>query len=223
MIDQAKILVTEIMEKDHSGHGMEHVNRVLNLAMKFAEHEHCNKTWVALGALLHDVDDYKLFGSKNQAELTNANIILNKIGANKDTKLAVLDIVANIGFSKRQKNICPNSIEGKIVSDADMCDALGANGILRTFHYSISNNQEFFNKDVWPMKCFDINEYTSKCAVGVCHIFDKILKLKGLMLTDAGKREASGRHEFVISFLRQYFAEEQAYGWLNYLNEYLKT
>ena len=223
MINQAKTLVAEIMKKDNSGHGMDHINRVLSLAIKFAEHENCNKEWVALGALLHDVDDYKLFGSKNQAELTNANIILNKIKASEDTKQAVLDIVAKVGFSKRQKGICPNSIEGKIVSDADMCDALGASGILRTFQYSISNNQEFFNKEIWPMESFDINKYTSNCAVGVCHIFDKILKLKGLMLTDSGKREAGSRHDFVISFLRQYFIEEQADDWINYLNKYLKN
>ena len=146
MIEKAKTLVKEIMQNDNSGHGMQHINRVLNLAMRFAENEKCNKELVALGALLHDVDDYKLFGNKNQAELTNARIILNKIGATEHIKSAVLDIVANIGFSKRLKGNCPNTIEGKIVSDADMCDAIGASGILRAFHYSISHNQVFFDQ-----------------------------------------------------------------------------
>lgn len=223
MIEQTKALVTEIMDKDNSGHGMEHVNRVLDLAMRFAETETCDKTLVALGALLHDVDDYKLFGNKNQAELTNARIILNKIGATEHIKSAVLDIVASIGFSKRQKGMCPSTIEGKIISDADMCDALGASGILRAFHYSISHNQVFFDKNIWPMQTFDINKYTSECAIGINHMFDKILKLKDLMLTESGKIEAVSRHNFVIDFLRQYFAEENAKEWLEYLDSYLSS
>ena len=223
MLNQAKVLVAEIMAGDNSGHGMEHINRVLDLALRFAENEECNQTLVALGALLHDVDDYKLFGNKNQANLTNTNIILEKIGANEATKNAVLDIVANIGFSKRLKGMHPNSIEGKIVSDADMCDALGASGILRAFHYSISHNQVFFDKNIWPMQTFDLQKYTSECAIGINHMFDKILKLKDLMLTKAGKIEATKRHNFVIDFLRQYFAEENATEWLKYLDNYLSN
>lgn len=221
MIEQTKSLVAEIMAGDNSGHGMEHINRVLTLAMRFAETEECNKTLVALGALLHDVDDYKLFGNKNQANLTNTNIILEKIGADAHTKNAVLDIVANIGFSKRLKGKCPSTIEGKIVSDADMCDALGASGILRAFHYSTCHNQVFFDKNIWPMQTFDINKYTSECAIGINHMFDKILKLKDLILTKAGKIEATKRHNFVVDFLRQYFEEEHAKEWLEYLDNYL--
>ena len=223
MIEQPKALVAQLLASDNSGHGMEHVNRVLNLAMRFAESQPCNKTLVALGALLHDVDDYKLFGEQNQTNLTNTNIILTKIGADEATKAAVLDIVANIGFSKRLKGKSPSTIEGKIVSDADMCDALGASGILRVFQYSISHNQVFFDKSIWPMQALDINKYTSKCAVGINHMFEKILKLKSLMLTSAGKAEAQKRHNFVVEFLRQYFTEENANEWLAYLDNYLQS
>lgn len=223
MIEQTKVLVAQLLASDNSGHGMEHVNRVLNLAMRFSETETCNKHLVALGALLHDVDDYKLFGEQNQANLTNTNIILNKIGADEVTRAAVLDIVANIGFSKRLKGKSPNTIEGKIVSDADMCDALGASGILRAFHYSISHNQVFFDKNIWPMQVLDIHKYTNECAVGINHMFEKILKLKSLMLTTAGKAEADKRHNFVVDFLRQYFAEENANEWIAYLDNYLQS
>ena len=48
---------------------MEHVNRVLNLSLKFAKTERANKDVVALIALLHDVDDYKLFGIESAENL----------------------------------------------------------------------------------------------------------------------------------------------------------
>ena len=56
--------VEDILRNDHSGHGMDHVERVLELSLRFCENEHANKEIVTLIALLHDVDDYKLFGKE---------------------------------------------------------------------------------------------------------------------------------------------------------------
>ena len=36
----------------------------------------------------------------------------------------VCDAINNIGYSKRLKGHSPTTLEGKIVSDVDMCDAL---------------------------------------------------------------------------------------------------
>jgi hypothetical protein len=52
-------------------------------------------------------------------------------------------------------------------------------------------------------------------------MFEKILKLKGLMLTNSGKKEAGNRHEIIIQILYQLFDEENADDWKKYLDEYL--
>ena len=72
MIEKVKNEVSKLLDKDNSGHGMEHINRVLDLSLKFAEKENADKEIAALIALLHDADDYKLFGIKNSENLTNA-------------------------------------------------------------------------------------------------------------------------------------------------------
>ena len=222
MIKKAKQLVEDLMKNEDSGHGMEHINRVLDLAMQFAEQEDCNKDLVALGALLHDVDDYKVFGNQNQEQLTNTNIILNQLGLDEEMKKSVLDIVSKIGYSKALKGKRPTTIEGMIVSDADMCDTLGANGLLRIHKYSLKNGKDFFDKDLWPIENMDASKYTRKCAdSSVCHMFEKILKLKNLMMTNAGKQEAIERHNFIVNFLKQLFKEEKAYDWEQYLDKYL--
>lgn len=77
MIEEVKRQVSELLDKDVSGHGMDHINRVLSLSLKFTEKEEANKETVALIALLHDIDDYKLFGEENQKNLTNALAIVN--------------------------------------------------------------------------------------------------------------------------------------------------
>ena len=223
MIDNVKQEVIKLLDKDNSGHGMDHINRVLDLSLKFAEKENANAQVVALIALLHDVDDYKLFGMENAEKLINARRIMDNCNVDKDIQEQVCNALNNIGYSKRLKGHCPTTLEGKIVSDADMCDALGANGILRVYTYSMKNGKPFFDRNIFPIEDMNAEKYTRKCADScVCHIFEKILKLKDLMLTDSGKEESKNRHQIVVDFLYHLFNEENALEWTEYLNNYLK-
>lgn len=222
MIEQIKNEVEELLKEDHSGHGMDHINRVLNLSLKFAEKEKANKKVVSLIALLHDVDDYKLFGMENAEKLINARRIMDKCNIDKNVQEQVCIALGTIGYSKRLKGLCPTTLEGKIVSDADMCDALGVNGILRVYTYSLKENKPFFDKDIFPMENLTADKYTKRAAdSSVCHIFEKVLKLKGLMLTESGKQEATNRHEIVVNILYHLFEEEDAPEWKEYLDNYL--
>jgi uncharacterized protein len=223
-VDEVKEKVYNLLNKDDSGHGMEHINRVLELSLKFAEKESANKDIVSLISLLHDVDDYKLFGMDNAENLTNAKKIMNECDVDTNIQDEVCLALNNIGYSKRLKGDCPTTLEGKIVSDADMCDALGANGILRVYTYSMKNGKPFFNKDIFPIENMTAEKYTSRCAdSSVCHIFEKILKLKNLMLTESGKEEAKSRHQIIVDFLYHLFDEENALEWKEYLNNYLQN
>lgn len=223
MINDVKKQVYELLNKDNSGHGNDHIDRVLDLSMKFAQNESANKNIVALIALLHDVDDYKLFGEENAENLTNTKSIMSKANVPNDIQNQVLASLKCIGYSKLLKGLRPTTIEGKIVSDADMCDALGINGVLRTYKYSIKNGKPFFNKNIFPIENMTADKYTKKCAdSSVCHIFEKILKLKDLMMTESGKQEAQKRHQIVVDILYHLFEEENAPEWTEYLTEYLK-
>lgn len=223
VIEKVKTQVSELLNEDKSGHGIEHINRVLDLSLKFAEKENGNKDIVSLIALLHDVDDYKLFGVDNAENLTNAKKIMSDCNVDKNIQEQVCLALNNIGYSKRLKGCCPTTLEGKIVSDADMCDALGANGILRVYTYSMKNGRPFFNKDIFPIEDMTAEKYTRKCAdSSVCHIFEKILKLKDLMLTESGKEESKNRHQIIVDFLYHLFDEENADEWTEYLNNYLQ-
>ena len=52
-------------------------------------------------------------------------------------------------------------------------------------------------------------------------MFEKILKLKDLMMTNSGKEEASERHKIVVDILHHLFKEEDVPEWEEYLNKYL--
>lgn len=223
MIQEIKEQVSELLNKDNSGHGMDHIARVLDLSLKFAEKEKANKDIVALIALLHDVDDYKLFGMENAKNLTNAKRIMTNCNINDELQNQVCSELKCIGYSKLLKGFRPKTIEGQIVSDADMCDALGANGILRVYTYSMKNGRPFFNRNIFPIENINAEKYTQRCAdSSVCHIFEKILKLKDLMITESGKEEAKDRHDIIVEFLYHLFEEEDVPEWTNYLTNYLK-
>lgn len=223
MIEEIKELMFQLLKNDDSGHGMDHIKRVLDLSLQFAEGEDADLTEVSLIALLHDVDDYKLFGLDNAENLYNARRIMETVQVAEEVQERVLMEIGRIGYNKLLRGIRPLTIEGQIVSDADMCDALGANGILRNYAYSYKSQKPFFDKDIWPLENMTADEYKSRVAdTSVCHIFEKILKLKALMMTKAGQIEAFARHEFVVEFLRNIFWEEKAYDWINYLNDYEK-
>lgn len=222
MIEEVREKVRELLDTDKSGHGMNHIDRVLNLSLKFAKEERADEEIVTLIALLHDVDDYKLFDEESSKNLTNAKKIMESVNIDIEKQNKVCESLRCIGYRKRLKGIVVETLEGKIVSDADMCDCLGVSGIIRTCMYHQKNNSPFFDKNIFPVE--DVNEKTyKKCAdSGVCHIFEKVLKIKDLMLTKSGKEEAKSRYHVTIDFLYNLFYEENAPEWIEYLDNYLK-
>lgn len=223
MIENVKNKVFELLNSDCSGHGIDHITRVLDKSLEFSKNLDVDINLVTLIALLHDVDDYKIFGKENAQLLPNATKILTDCGASKNIIEVVTSELNRFGYSKYLEGLRPITLEGKIVSDADMCDALGANGILRTYAYSIKNNKPFFDSKIKPNLCMDVNEYQSGCSTSsVNHLFEKILKLKDLMMTDPGKKEALVKHDFIVNFLYQIFTEENNLEWTDYLTNYLK-
>ena len=222
-IDHVRNKVYDLLYNDDTGHDIGHIDRVLKLSLAFCENEKADNYIVSLIALLHDVDDYKLFGKENSQNLSNAIKIMNDLNISNDIQDNVLSSIKSIGYSKYLKGIRPNSIEGKIVSDADMCDALGVNGILRTYKYSIKNQKPFFDKNIFPVENIDEKIYTSKCSdTSVCHMFEKILKLKKLMLTNSGRNEANKRHQIIVDVLYQLFDEESVPEWKRYLDKFIE-
>lgn len=223
MLEQMKKEVYSFLENEDSGHDSSHIQRVYDLAMKFAKEEKVDETLVGLIALLHDVDDYKIVSEKEARDLTNATRILNNANVSTELKNIVLSELKRIGYSKVLEGIRPITIEGKIVSDADMCDASGVNGFIRTYKYNLKHGGGLFDRNVFPTLYSDAEEYRNSIpTTAVNHLFEKILKLSSLMLTDAGKKEALKRENIIVDILYNLFEEENAEDWKEYLKKYLK-
>jgi len=202
--------------------------RVHNLAIKFANQEKADLGIVSLASLLHDVDDYKIVGKENSEKFLNAKKIMKEENIDADVQQKILDIIANMGFSKYLKGIRPSTLEGKIVSDSDMCDAIGANGIVRSIAYSVSEKGSgtIFNKELFPNIEITSEEYnysrtTHDTDNAINHFFEKLLKLKDIMMTSSGKKEAQKRHRIMVEFLQHFFEEENCdHKWFDLLEKF---
>jgi len=100
-----------------------------------------------------------------------------------------------------------SSKEGEVVQDADRLDAMGAIGIARTFAYGGSKNREIYNPIVKPVCHTSFAAYKVSTAPTINHFYEKLLTLKDRMNTNTGKKEAIRRHEFMESFLQNFYQD----------------
>ena len=141
---------------------------------------------IAVAALLHDVDDYKLFST---TDYQNARTFLRSSGIPEGQEQKIIETIDSVSFSKNRDRR-PETLEGQIVQDADRLDALGAIGIARTFAFGGEHGR--------PM------EQTFR------HFDEKLLLLKDMMNTKAAKMIAQERHEFMEKYLKQLNQEIKA-------------
>ena len=224
-IEYIKKSVSELLGNDLSGHSDKHVFRVYGMAMNFCnEIPEANRVLVEAAALLHDCDDYKLFGEESANLLANSHRILAGSGFDDVFINKCIEIIKTIGYSKRLSGVIPNCIEGKIVSDADMADATGLIGIIRCIEYRAyrsKGEEPFFDPDNLPT-VMDAQKYKQikSCPV-VNHFFDKLFLLRDMALTEPGRQCIEKRHRTIFNFLKTYFDEINApQVWKNLLKKY---
>ncbi len=223
-IDLIRNKVRLLLDGDNTGHGFEHVERVSAMAVRLALQEGADTEITQLAALLHDVDDYKLFGMEYAEKLINAREIMNSANVAPEKQEVICEIIKSMGYNKALKGIRPQSLEGKVVSDADMLDAIGAIGTIRCLAYALARcSTPIFAPDVWPQINMSADEY--RCSNRhsdnfINHFFEKLLKLKDMMLTESARKEALKRHEFMVIFLHHFFEEQECDEWLEYMRRY---
>jgi uncharacterized protein len=209
MVEKAKRYVKKYMDRDPSGHDWFHIMRVLHLAETIARREMKNADpdmeTVQLIALLHDVDDRKL-SPQTHENLDNAREILKECGVEAGKSEIILEGIRNLSFKGTGMTV-PQTLEGKIVQDADRLDAMGAIGIARAFAFGGSRGREMYNPDEPPRLDMDGEAYAKSNGHTVNHFYEKLLRLKNLMNTETGKAMAEHRHGYMENFLKEFYAE----------------
>ncbi len=187
IIKAANEYLESLLKDDSTGHDHLHGHRVMNTALELAEGTDADPYVIALAALLHDLDDKKLFKNSHHCE----DFLDQHQVKQKDQ---IMNIIETMSFSAYEKGKNVSTIEGQLVQDADRLDALGAIGIARCFAYSGYAGRPIYR---------GIRDDDS----AISHFYQKLLRLPELMNTDKAKLKATKRVAFMKEYLREFYRE----------------
>lgn len=208
IIDKTKTHIKAQFAKESSGHDWWHVERVFNNALAIANKERgADMFIVQLGALLHDIADYKFHGGDDKVGGKVAAQWLKRVGADRETIQKVTHIIDNISFKGVGVKLHMQSLEGKIVQDADRLDAIGALGIARAFAYGGNKGRPLYDPEGKVKNHRVFETYKKGADSTIHHFYEKLLHLKNLMNTKTGKKMAMQRHAFIENYLKEFHAE----------------
>ena len=207
IIEKTCQFVEDKLAGDGSGHDWWHIYRVWNLAKNIAKKEGANLLIVELAALLHDIADWKFHDGDETIGPKIAGQFLIKNQVSPEVMTPVIEIIASISYKGAGVPTPMKSLEGKVVQDADRLDAIGAMGIARTFAYGGHKNRLIYHPDEKPVMHQSFADYKKNEGHTINHFYEKLLLLKDRMNTDSGKQLAEKRHQFMQTYLDQFYKE----------------
>lgn len=190
--------IFSMAEGEDPAHDLLHVKRVVNAAKKLCNEESANQFIVVPAAWLHDFivipknDPRRKIASRLSADA--AKIYLKEIGYPIQYFEAIAHAIEAHSYSA---NIPTESIEAKIVQDADRLDGLGAIGIARCFATAGLLNRPFYSETdpFCDQRSPDDSIYT------VDHFYKKLFKTAETLQTKSGKVEGQRRLQVMRSYL----------------------
>jgi len=208
LLEKTTAFVKTTLKGAEGGHDWFHTKRVLENARLIAKGEPVNLLIVELAALLHDIADAKFHDGDETVGPKLAFAFLDGEGLEPATTEHICNIIKYMSFKNSfEDGNTFQSNEMQVVQDADRLDAIGAIGIARAFNYGGYKNREMYNPDIPPNLKMTKTAYKKSQSPTINHFYEKLLLLKDRMHTKTGKKIAKKRHQFLVGYLEQFFAE----------------
>ncbi len=181
-------------------HDYLHILRVVNTAKSLCLSENAKWEVVMPAAFFHDfVNVPKGDPRRPYASRISAEAALEYLRSVHYPEEYFEDIRHAIEAHSYSANIKPESIEAKIVQDADRLDSLGAIGIARCFATSTLMSRPFYSEeDPWAT-----NRDLDDKSFGIDHFYIKLFKLVDHLNTETAKKEGEHRIAFIKTYLAQ--------------------
>lgn len=182
-------------------HDWDHTKRVYELCLRIGRKEKADLEILKLAALLHDIGreeedrtNGRVCHAKKSAEL--ARRILRRHGIGKEQMTGVVRCIETHRFRGGR---LPDSLEGKILFDADKLDSIGAVGIGRAFLFAGEVGARLHDPKI---RVEETRPYTKE-DTAYREFLVKLSKIKGRIFTREGRRIARDRHRFMAGYFRR--------------------
>jgi uncharacterized protein len=193
-------------------HGFDHVLRVYRMAERLAQAEGADFEIVRAAALLHDAQGSETQGgdegrvAHHHTSADFARQVLSSEGWLPERIAAVQHCIRAHRF--RDNSEPPETLEARILFDADKLDVLGAIGIARTIAFDVVVGAPIY---VEPSERF---RRTGEKEPGEPHssyheYLFKLSKIKDLLYTPLARSLAEERHNFLAEFFARLAAEQR--------------
>lgn len=195
----------QIYKNGSRSHAWDHVERVYTLAAHIGEREGADLHVLKLAAILHDIG--REAETKSNGGICHAACgaemaadVLRKHTHNEDLIRAVTHCIATHRFRGKNK---PQTLEARVLFDADKLDSIGAVGIGRSFLFAGEIGARLHNSqvDILQTKPYSIEDTAFR------EFSVKLKRVHSRMLTSEGERLARGRHRFMMNFFKRLHEE----------------
>ena len=179
-------------------HDWDHTERVLRLCRRIGTREKADLFVLTLAAMLHDIgraEEDRSRGRRCHAEAgaAQAGTILAGRGLPEDL---IGRIVHCIAAHRYRKAVKPETLEARVLFDADKLDSIGAVGIGRAFLFAGEVGARLHDPDIDVEKT---KPYTKE-DTAYREFLVKLRHIKDRMTTAEGRRIARERHAFMKEF-----------------------
>jgi uncharacterized protein len=197
-------LIPYATDSDDGSHDIAHILRVFKNAMRIHATEGGDGEVLAAAVLLHDCVSVEknspLRAQASRLAAEKASAILDGMGWDKAAVEAVAHAITTHSFSA---NLPPETLEAKILQDADRLDAIGMVGAARCFYIAGRMASGLYD----PVDPLARERPLDDKSFAIDHFEVKLFKLADGFQTAAGRDLAHTRHQR-LKDIRDMFLDE---------------
>ncbi len=202
MRSKLRALSQQYLAGARGAHQFDHTLRVVANVISLAKnYPDIDQELLEAAAWLHDIGR-GISHKKGQGHAAASAKVTSKLGPELGfTGVRLKTLCAAIADHSFSAGRVPESLEGKLLQDADRLDALGAVGIARTF-------AEGFDRETYHLEDpFAVNRPLNDDRFTLDHFSAKLLMLAGTLHTAEAKAMARRRTRFLRTFLNEFRRE----------------
>jgi uncharacterized protein len=205
MIEEIRVFAMQSLAEAASSHDWDHTLRVFRLCMHIGPLEGADPLVLQIASYLHDVgrpfqDSSRGLVCHAERGAAIASDLLDDFRLGPESKSNIIHCIRSHRFRGK---IRPETLEAKVLFDADKLDSIGAVGIGRAFLFAGEVGARLHNTEI---AIEETRPYTRE-DTGYREFRLKLCRIKDRMLTSEGGRMAEERHSFMESFFERFLQE----------------
>jgi len=193
--------VKKRLKGESTGHDYWHCRRVVKMALKIGTIEKADLQVLEISGWLHDIGVMK--GRKNH-EIRSAKITKAFL-TKKRLDLTLIEKVCKNILHHRFTTGKVETLEDKVLQDADKLDVTGAMGIARCFSFAGHYKKPFYTGT--PKTNSEKYLKTGKSTSVIDHFYDKVTKLEPYFHTKTGREIGKERIDFIKLYMKHFLQE----------------